>query len=267
MNRFSLKGVFDMRKSFLLGLMAALVLCAQLAHAQQQVRITVENLQPDDGFYLTPVWVGFHDGGFDIFNEGGMASASLEALAEEGDVSGVAGDFTTFGSGQSGVLANPAGFSGAPVLDPGETASLEFNLASTERFLTFASMIIPSNDGFFGNDAGIEVLDASGNFNFGGPIELSLADLWDSGTELNDGLGAPFSTTGGTSTDEANAIALHGGLDNLDGTGTPDGTVINFANASASPVLRITVSAIPEPGSLTFIGVLGCVGLLRRRRG
>lgn len=238
------------------------------AQAQQQVRITVENLQPDDGFYATPLWVGFHNGGFDFFDEGAMASASLEALAEGGDVSGLQTDFANFGSGQAGVLSNAAGFGGAPVLDPGESASLIFDLDADDRFLSFASMIIPSNDGFFGNDSGtqFEVLDAGGNFSFGTPVELTLSQLWDSGTELNDGLGAAFSATGGTDTSEANAIALHAGLDNFNGTDTADGTTIDFANASANPVLRISITSVPEPGSASVLLALGAMALLNRRR-
>ena len=64
------------------------------AMAQQQIEITIENLQPADGFYFTPVWIGVHDGGFDYFDNGSAASASLEALAEGGDVSGVDADFS-----------------------------------------------------------------------------------------------------------------------------------------------------------------------------
>jgi hypothetical protein len=86
------------------------------AQAQQQVRITVENLQPNDGFYLTPVWVGFHDGGFDFFDAGTNASSALEDLAEEGIVSGLQGLF--MGNGQQGVLGNASGFPMAPYWIP-----------------------------------------------------------------------------------------------------------------------------------------------------
>ena len=143
-----------------------------------------------------------------------------------------------------------------------------FDLDATERFFSFATMVIPSNDGFFGNDdaMGIEVLDVNGNFVFGSPIELTFAQLWDSGTELNDGLGAPFSTNGGTSTDTDEAIALHAGLDIFDGTGTADGTTINFSNAADSPAFRISLTAVPEPSSLAVVGLLGMVGLVRRNR-
>ena len=32
------------------------------------LRVTVDNLAPINGNFLTPVWVGFHDGSFDIYD-------------------------------------------------------------------------------------------------------------------------------------------------------------------------------------------------------
>ncbi len=129
-------------------------------------------------------------------------------------------------------------------------------------------MLIPSNDGFFGNDdpMAIEVFGSNGVFSFAGPIELSLDQLWDAGSELNNGLGAAFSAVGGMSMEEMNLIALHGGLQNFDGTPTAAGTNINFNNASSNPVLRINISSVPEPSSLLFAGLLSGCGLLRRTK-
>lgn len=236
-------------------------------NAQQSIRVTVENLQSADGFYFTPVWLGFHDGSFDLFDAGQTASASLEALAEGGDVSGVDTDFTNAMVGQSTVLLDSAGFAGAPVFDPGNSQSTIVNLAAAERYLSFASMIIPSNDSFFGNDNAMqfELLDASGVYNGDFTIELSLADLWDAGTEVNDGLGAPFSTNGGMSSDEGGVVTLGPDLSNFDGTDTAAGTTINFASASSSPVFRLSVSAVPEPSSVMLLGCCA-VGLVLRRR-
>lgn len=36
-----------------------------------EVRVTVENLSPDAGTFLTPAWVGFHNGEFDLYDEYG----------------------------------------------------------------------------------------------------------------------------------------------------------------------------------------------------
>ena len=47
------------------------------SHATKVV-VTIENLQPSDGFFFTPVWTGFHDGGFDLFDAGSPASNPLD---------------------------------------------------------------------------------------------------------------------------------------------------------------------------------------------
>ena len=51
----------------------------------ESIQVTIENLQPADGFFFTPVWLGFHDGGFDLFDDGSAASSALETIAETGD--------------------------------------------------------------------------------------------------------------------------------------------------------------------------------------
>ncbi len=48
------------------------------------LKITVENLAPENGIGFSPVWFGLHDGSFDIFNVGEPASESLEFTAEDG---------------------------------------------------------------------------------------------------------------------------------------------------------------------------------------
>lgn len=37
--------------------------------AQTQVIVNIENLAPQQGTFLTPVWVGFHNGNFDIYDQ------------------------------------------------------------------------------------------------------------------------------------------------------------------------------------------------------
>ena len=267
-----------MRKLFSVAIVLSL-LFAGTAVAQQQIQVTVENLQSPDtgsggGFYLTPVFVAAHDGNFDLFDPGSAASASLEALAEDGITSGVVSDFNTFtgngGSGQQQVFLNPAGFGGAPVFDPGQSETRQFSLNASDRYLSYATMIIPSNDSFFanGDPLAVELLDASGVFTGDRVLEFSLENLWDAGTEVNNTEGAAFSANGGTGTTENGVVTLGPDISNFDGIGTPAGTTIDFDTASSSPVLRITISAVavPEPSSASVLGLatLGC--LLRRRR-
>jgi hypothetical protein len=233
------------------------------------IEISVTN-QGNSSFFLTPVWFGFHDGSFDAFDPGLFANSALEMLAEDGIVSGLQSDFSASNpTGLQGVLANAAGFGGAPVIDPGETASVIVNVDSiNHRFLNFASMVIPSNDSFIGNPNAIEVFDAAGKIN-GGTLffDVTADQIWDAGTEVNDTLGAAFSTLGGTSSDQNGLVELLGanGLDNFAGTGTAAGTTITDLFTSGEIVASFQISAVPEPSSATLLAI-ACVGLLNRRR-
>jgi hypothetical protein len=239
--------------------------------AQQQIRIEVENLQSNVGFFLTPVWFGVHDGSFDLFNNGSATSASLEALAEDGIVGLIQGDFSgAQPGGVQGVVTAAGGFPGAPVLDPGETGIVSVNVTntSTNRYFSYASMVIPSNDAFIANDLEtlFELFDAGGNFN--GPMTINIfgAQIWDSGTEVNDTMGAAFSTVGGSSSDEMGLIGTHAGLANFLGTGTAAGTTIGSIPGSLTPLARISIFAVPEPTSAAFLALGGAAFLIRRRR-
>ena len=50
-----------------------------------EVTFEIRNTAPNNGTYLTPVWLGFHDGTFDFFNMGEPASMELERIAEDGN--------------------------------------------------------------------------------------------------------------------------------------------------------------------------------------
>src|SRR5262245_45101952 len=82
-----------------------------------QVKVTIENLAPVNGVYLTPLWVGFHDGSFNIYDLGAPAPEYLEHLAEDGTTDDIMAAFT--GSVQ-GTLAGP--------LAPGDIASMVFSI-------------------------------------------------------------------------------------------------------------------------------------------
>ena len=67
-----------------LSCMAALAMCVlvsgQTAIAQTvDVVVTIENVAPDGGVAITPIWSGFHSGSFDSYN-GGLTSVSYTHL-------------------------------------------------------------------------------------------------------------------------------------------------------------------------------------------
>ena len=174
-------------------------LISPLQAQTQHIVVTIENLAPEGGIYFTPVWLGFHDGGFDLFDPGGLASAELERLAEDGDGAALRAAFATAVGGDAGgideVVTAPEGFTGAPVFDPGDSAAVHLVVDSeTNRYMSFLSMVIPSNDAFMGNHDphAIELFDAAGQFKGKQVITVLGSMVWDAGTELNTEMDAAF---------------------------------------------------------------------------
>ena len=48
------------------------------------LKVTIENIAPENGIGFAATWFGFHDGSFDTFNAGESSSKALEFLAEDG---------------------------------------------------------------------------------------------------------------------------------------------------------------------------------------
>lgn len=240
------------------------------------LQVSVTNHQEYEGFYFTPVFAAFHDGGFDLFNGGMAASAELEALAEGGDAAPLIASLGTNGDGTSrvsAVITAPNGFPGAPVFDPGDSASqvIDVTNASSNRYLTLASMIIPSNDAFFGNEipTAHEVFAADGSFNGAFQIQVYGSSIYDAGTEVNDGMGAPFSAIGGTSSDEGGVVTQDLGLAFFVGTETAAGTKIGSDIGDGELLATIQVSdpnAVPEPTTFAVWGVLALLGTVFYRK-
>jgi hypothetical protein len=151
------------------------------------------------GLFLTPFWVAFHDGTFDLFDLGAPASSALEVLAEDGDTGPLSGQFAASPSAAAGgldatVLA-PAGFPVAPVCDPGERATVTLNLDPVaNRYFSYASMVIPSNDAFIANEDSLAhpLFDDFGNVIGSSSFVILGGDVLDAGTEDNTEMQAAF---------------------------------------------------------------------------
>ncbi|MFW5427275.1 MAG: spondin domain-containing protein [Methylophagaceae bacterium] len=262
---------YDKNKSVLvLGL--ALALASSVVNAAEiEVRIT--NNAPMTGTYLTPVWVGFHDGGFDTFSTGSAASASLERLAEDGNTAPLSASFQ--GSGVDGTI-------GAGPIAPGQTVDSQFTVSEdgSQNYFSYASMLLPSSDFFIGNgdplafDISSVLTGSVSSFSF------DVFRVYDAGTEVNDfatSAGNPlFGIAPGQSgpnqgADENGVVTLVNGLafaSFLNTSGIDTGR-FNFDNFTSIATIEITnVSAVPVPAALFMFApaLLGFMGLRRKTK-
>jgi hypothetical protein len=221
-----------------------------------EVIVTIENLAPDHGTYLTPLWAGFHNGAFDLFNAGQAASAGLERIAEDGTTATLASQFLSSGAGTNEATLNAIG----PIA-PGARVMKRFVLdanSARNRYFSYASMVIPSNDAFIGNDnpTNHAIFSTNGAF-LGASLVVRGGMVYDAGTEVNDE--APANTaffgqmTPNTGTNENGVVHLHPGF-NAPGSGgildSPMFVGANFTGAGYE-VARITVEMV-MPRALTL---------------
>jgi hypothetical protein len=152
-----------------------------------EVTVVIENLAPPGGTFLTPAWVAFHDGSFDSYDGGAPASPELERLAEDGNTGPISDLFLATTPGVDATIVSDTGI---PPIAPGETATMTFVLDGRDvanRYFSYASMIIPSNDAFIanGNPTAHRIFNNGGHF-MGADFIVTGADVNDAATELND---------------------------------------------------------------------------------
>ncbi len=242
------------------------------ANADARLLITVENLAPSDGgTFITPVWVGVHDGTFDLYDrDEPNFRLGLERIAEDGSVDTIGDEFQN--EQPDGVANVIAGFDGVPgPIDPIEAASVVLDIEdpALNQFFSFATMVIPSNDAFLaspGDPEGIQLFDEEGKFL--GPVEFIRTgdDVLDAGTEVNTEEDAAFlnQTAPDTGIDENGVVATHPGFNGS--IGNPDATPVNILGGTTAPgavidpflgdftrsggdvpLLRVTVTEAPDP--------------------
>ncbi len=230
--------------------------------AETQVIVTIENLAPENGTFLTPFWVGFHNGNFDTYDRNAPISPALESLAEDGNTAPISQEFLNSGYGTiDGTIAGLEGLEG-PV-DPGEIVTATFTLESTDatnRYFSYASMVVPSNDAFIANGDPLarEIFDANGNF-LGADFIVEGGAVLDAGSEFNDELVAStafFSqAVPDTGVVENGVVTVHPGFIPggriLSEDGSSAGAPAAFTSADFTvpgyQVARITVSTLEQP--------------------
>ena len=98
--------------------------------------ISFTNNASGGDIFFTPIFSALHDGTFNTFDANSAASASLEALAEDGAVGGVIADATAAGAvagailGTEGASGNFNGGGPPPLFEPGETSTTSLDATS-----------------------------------------------------------------------------------------------------------------------------------------
>ena len=142
---------------------------------------------------------------------------------------------------------------------PSQT-SVAFNIATdaAHPLLSGEFMLVRTNDGFSG-------LDSINLFNLPGGSETFDIYAYDAGTEVNTEAESDlvfWNSIPSGHTAENGVITLHPGIQGLNG-----GFLSAFAWNTALPVGRITVTAVPEPGSMClFVAVGMSASILAHRK-
>lgn len=144
---------------------------------------------------------------------------------------------------------------------------------SVNRYFTFGSMVVPSNDYFIGNDDPLEyrIFDMAGNLLIGEILQTA-DEIWDAGSEAFDPLNAAF-LVGGTNAlrTPQNGVVSFDFLElaGFNGLTTAAGYTFDSQLRAGLPVFRISFAsaAVPEPATWAMlICGFGAVGAVARRR-
>ncbi len=218
------------------------------------LRVTIKNTAPDGGVALTPLWFGFHDGSFDLFEPGEKASAGLESLAEDGAAGGLGAELLAAdGDGQGFVIGKPRGDQPTTPILAGESTERILSIdAVSNGSVSFGAMILPSNDAFIGTGEAITLFSSKGRFLGERTLVFEGSDVYDAGTERNTELDAAFinQSAPNTGEDENGVVAMHPGFNGSSGNpvGEGDRIILGGTNAFGQPIDPIAAD-FSLPGS------------------
>lgn len=194
--------------------------------------VRVTNLTRGQTF--TPILVATHRTGVRLFELGQPASAPLATLAEEGNTAPLAALL----SGMAGVLDVVS--SGA-LLPPGESVTIMVRTEGSFDRVSLASMLIPTNDGFFALN-GVEGPRGSR------AMMTLISPAYDAGSERNDetclSIPGPFFTECGGPGGGAMAVGgeegyvhIHAGIHGI-------GDLVAADRDWRNPVAHITIQRV-----------------------
>ncbi len=260
-------GIYRLSRMALICGALSLGAMASTASAEiMSVMVTIRNLAPANSVSFAPLRLGFGNGTFDSFNAGQAAGAAITSIAEGGSGSDW---FPAFAAAEPNAILGSVG--GA--LLPGTTASNSFvfdTANANNRFFTFGTMVIPSNDLFLGNDnpAAFQLFNANGSLAINS-ITQTAGQIWDNNSEVAIAANAAFLQIGTNSQRVAengliafdrSELVTYNGLVTAAGY-TFDSTLLPNSAANIYQI-SFSVTAVPEPSSMV-LGTMafGCVGL------
>lgn len=166
-----------------LGILSSICLiagCAEMPTSTSDTvyRVTITNLS--DGQPLSPPILVTHSTAADVFTVGESSSASVQAIAENGDNSILSSSLAS--NAEVGAMVE-ASAPLVPADDPGgsgfsDTVTLEISARADTQYLSAAMMLICTNDGF----TGLDTVDVPENI---GDVLMYEGNAYDAGTEVN----------------------------------------------------------------------------------
>jgi len=150
---------------------SCLVSASAYASDKHVYEVTITNLTRGQTF--TPILLATHKPGISLFKLGDPASAELATIAESGNPGPLTDKLVA--TGRTSEVKN----SGA-LLAPGKTVTMTITAGKNTRYLSMASMLIPTNDAFVALN-GIRLPR-------GNQAVSQLAIAYDAGSEPNDEL-------------------------------------------------------------------------------
>lgn len=241
--------------------LAAALALPQLAAAQAPAyQITFKNLTSNaattgpatsqTGQRLSPPVFITHDNSYTAFTVGQAASETIWRIAEGGDRSFLLSEANALLGTSVRSVAAPLS---AP-LPQQNSVTVMVNADASHRYLSFASMLGWTNDGF----VGVSGLDLT---TINGTVTINLYG-YDAGSEKNSEANGFLGALGfGNARDpEGGVITTHLGI-------RGDANAPAAWNWLPGPAASLTISAVPEPTSWALLaGGLPLLLLLRRRR-
>lgn len=190
------------------------------------------DFQVFDTLMVSPLWLGFHDGSFDIIDIGEPASASVAEFAKAWslDPEGLDARFNAiYPDGISDLIKNIDWQLAGTGLDPSNEASFRVE-PSKHRFLSFLGRLTPSNDGIVGNDDphAIELFTEEGHWKGTQVITVYGSEVLDAGVLQNNEQAVQFLDTEdpGESVATEDLVGYHPGYHGS--VGRPNATPVNI---------------------------------------